>query len=148
MRRVLVAGAAALLLAVSVRGFAAGGPAGLWQTIDDETGQPKSLVRNQIDQGLLHGRVEEILTEPNGGRDKLCEECEGDRHNRPVVGMTILWDLSDDGDWWQGGRILDPANGREYKARLRLLESGDTLEVRGFIGFSLIGRSQTWHRVD
>ncbi len=147
MYRVFRAGLAGLLLAC-VEAMAAGGPAGLWRTIDDETGQPKSLVRITVNEGRIEGAVEQVLTEPDGGRAKLCDRCEGDKRNRPVVGMTVLWNLEKDGDWWQGGRILDPANGKEYKARLRVLDDGATLEVRGFIGFSLIGRSQTWQRVE
>ncbi len=79
--------------------------------------------------------------------DKLCDECKGERRGQHVVGMEILWGLEDGGDWWEGGRILDPKNGKEYKARLRLGDSGDFMEVRGFIGFALIGRTQTWQRV-
>jgi uncharacterized protein (DUF2147 family) len=121
-------------------------PAGLWKTIDDSTGQPSSLVRIREVNGQYEGKVEKIFPKPGEEPNPKCEKCEGSRRNQPVIGMTILWGLTKQSDEYQGGEILDPENGKVYRARMRLLESGKKLDVRGFIGFSLIGRSQIWLR--
>jgi len=120
-------------------------PEGMWKTIDDETGQPKSLVKIWIDDGELKGQITELLnpSEPN----PICDECKGSRKNQPIEGMEFVWGLEKDGDEWKGGKILDPNNGKEYKANLELIEDGAKLSVRGFIGFALIGRTQVWERV-
>jgi uncharacterized protein (DUF2147 family) len=121
-------------------------PAGLWKTIDDSTGQPSGLVRIREVNGQYEGKVEKIFPKPGEEPNPKCEKCEGSRRNQPVIGMTILWGLTKQGDEYQGGEILDPENGKVYRARMRFLESGKKLDVRGFIGFSLIGRSQIWIR--
>jgi uncharacterized protein (DUF2147 family) len=124
---------------------AADTPAGIWKTIDDETGQDKSIIQIREQDGELTGKVLEVL-QSDQGPDPVCKECEGERHDQPVVGMTILWGLRRDGDEWSGGEILDPHNGKVYKCRMRLVEGGSRLEVRGYIGFSLLGRTQVWIR--
>jgi uncharacterized protein (DUF2147 family) len=119
---------------------------GNWKTIDDETGEAKSILTLWVDGGELHGKIIELLdpTEPN----PVCEECKGKLKDQPIEGMTILWGLENDGDEWSGGKILDPSNGKEYKAKVSLSEDGMALDVRGFIGFALIGRTQVWERVE
>lgn len=113
---------------------------GLWQTIDDETGKPKSIVEIVEIDGKLQGKVVDLLIKPD---DTLCKECKGDLHNKPVVGMQILSDLSKDDDVYSGGEILDPANGKTYRCKLWLED--DKLQVRGYLGFFF--RTQTWNRV-
>lgn len=119
---------------------------GQWRTIDDETGEARSLVRVWVEDGQLQGRIVELLnpSEP----DPVCSDCEGSRKDQPIEGMTFLWGLEQDGDEWDGGRILDPANGKEYSARAKVIEDGARLEVRGFLGFALLGRTQVWERVE
>ncbi len=126
----------------------AGTVTGDWKTIDDETGVTKSIVRiSQNPDGELEGKVVEILHSEQGP-DPICKECPGDRKGKPIKGMVILWGLTDAGDdTWKGGEILDPKKGKIYRAKLRLREDGK-LEVRGFIGFSLIGRTQVWEPVE
>jgi uncharacterized protein (DUF2147 family) len=122
-------------------------PVGLWKTIDDKTQQPRSLVRIVDAAGVLEGRIEQILNrQPDDDPENLCRACKGDRKDRPVIGMKILWGLVKDGDAWEDGEILDPKNGKTYSCKMRLSPDGSKLEVRGFIGLSLIGRSQTWIR--
>ncbi|MEF9942731.1 MAG: DUF2147 domain-containing protein, partial [Burkholderiaceae bacterium] len=75
-----------------------------------------------------------------------CDQCSGARKDQPVIGMTILWGLKNEGDEWTGGEILDPKNGKTYKAKAKLVDGGKKLEVRGFLGISLFGRTQTWVR--
>lgn len=122
------------------------GIVGKWKTIDDETGKPKSIVEIFKDGETIKGKIVELInpTEPN----PTCKECSGDKKDQPVQGLEIIWDMKEKtaNKEWTGGQILDPKNGKVYKCRLRLDEDGSKLEVRGFIGFSLLGRSQTWHR--
>jgi len=120
-------------------------PVGQWQTIDDETGTAKSMVTLWLKNGELLGRIDTLLNpeEPN----PICDECKGARKNQRIEGMTFVWGLTENGEQWDGGIILDPSNGKEYKARLRLTDQGERLEVRGFIGFALLGRTQIWQRL-
>jgi uncharacterized protein (DUF2147 family) len=119
---------------------------GQWRTIDDETGEAKSRVRVWVEDGELQGEIIELLnpTEPN----PVCSECDGSRKDQPIEGMTFLWGLEKDGDEWKGGRILDPSNGKEYSAKAKVIENGTKLEVRGFLGFALLGRTQVWERIE
>jgi uncharacterized protein (DUF2147 family) len=121
-------------------------PAGLWRTIDDKTGKERSLIRIVDNGGTLEGKVEKIFDLPGDDPSHICKKCEGDRKDKPVIGMTILWGLKKSGDDYSGGEILDPNNGKIYRSKLQLLEGGKKLEVRGYIGVSLFGRSQTWLR--
>lgn len=122
----------------------AAGIEGEWRTIDDETGITKSIVRiTQTAAGDYQGEVVEIL-HSDRGPNPVCEKCPGEFKDKPIRGMVILWGLRHRGNQvYKGGEILDPIKGKIYKANLRLLEDG-RLELRGFIGFSLIGRSQVW----
>jgi uncharacterized protein (DUF2147 family) len=122
-------------------------PVGKWKTIDDETHQVKSIVEITEHDGTLEGKVLEVLKSEHGPHPK-CTECSGERKDKPIEGMTIMWGLKKDGDQWSGGQILDPAKGKIYKVNLKLLDGGSKLDVHGYIGFSLIGRSQTWVRAD
>lgn len=122
-------------------------PIGLWETIDDESNEPESYVRIWMDNGELFGKVEKLIRKPGEHSDPKCIKCAGDKKDQPILGMTILSGLRQEGDVWTGGHILDPDNGKVYKCRIKVEEGGRKLEVRGYIGFSLIGRSQTWHRV-
>jgi len=123
--------------------FAADSPVGLWKNIDDETKKPKALIRITDSGGKLTGRIEKILTEKV---DAVCDLCTDSRKGKPVQGMTILSGLRQDGDEWVDGEILDPNNGKVYKAKVKLVDGGKQLDVRGFVGVSLFGRTQTWVR--
>lgn len=118
---------------------------GTWKTIDDKTGDAKSHVKiTQLSDGTLKGEVVKILTP--GRQNAKCDECKGANKGKPIQGMTIIWDMKKSGKEWTGGYILDPNSGSEFKCRIKLKDA-DTLELRGYIGISLIGRNQTWHRV-
>lgn len=121
-------------------------PAGVWKTIDDKTGKERSLVRVVDNNGVFEGKVEKIFEQPGDDPNHLCKKCEGERKDRPIIGMTFLWGLKKDGDLYSGGEILDPKNGKIYRAKMKMIEGGRKLEVRGYIGLSLFGRSQTWIR--
>jgi len=119
-------------------------PVGLWKTIDDATKQPKALIRISDQGGALVGRIEKILV-PNAG-DAVCDQCTDQRKDKPIQGMTILSGLKKDGQEWTGGEILDPNNGKVYKAMAKLADGGRKLEVRGFVGVPTLGRTQSWLR--
>lgn len=122
------------------------GPAGLWETISDVDGKPKGHVRIREIDGELRGTIEAILDPAK--RDKSCDKCADQRHNQPVLGLTILEGMRADGDHYSGGHILDPDNGSVYSCRIKVVDGGRKLEVRGFIGISLLGRTQTWNRLE
>ena len=134
------------LLVMSGTVFAQSTPVGLWKTIDDETKQEKSLVRISESDGVVLGKIEKLL-DPSKA-DSKCDKCTDARKDQPVTGMQIINGVkkSADKDYWDGGQILDPNNGKTYKVRLTLKDGGKTLEVRGFIGF--LYRNQTWQRVE
>ena len=121
-------------------------PVGKWKTIDDKTGKEKSIVEITESGGALRGKVIQVLNSEKGP-NPLCEACTGDRKDQPVVGMVIMWGLHKDGDVWDGGSILDPNNGKTYSVKLTPSDDGSKLQVRGFIGWSLLGRTQVWNRV-
>lgn len=139
----------AVLLA-STNGFAQTTPAGLWKTIDDESGRAKALVRINEHGGLFDGRIEKLV-DPNDSIDAVCEKCTDERHNKSVLGMVILRNVTKnrmDAALWEGGDILDPNNGNVYRVRLFLRENGQQLDVRGYIGVPMFGRTQTWRRME
>ena len=119
-------------------------PVGLWKTIDDETKQAKSLVRITEKDGILTGTIEKIL-DPAKAANK-CEKCTDDRKDKPVQGMTIVTGLKKGEGEWNDGQILDPNNGKIYKAKATVRDGGKQLEVRGFVGIAALGRSQMWVR--
>jgi uncharacterized protein (DUF2147 family) len=144
MGKWLIAGALAL---ASVTAAAQGTPVGLWKTIDDDGKTEKSLVRITESGGVLTGKIEKIFEA--GKQDSKCDKCTDDRKDQPVLGMTILRNLkqdADDKEIWSGGEVLDPNNGKVYKTRLKPVDGGKQLQMRGYIG--PFYRTQVWHRVD
>jgi uncharacterized protein (DUF2147 family) len=123
-------------------------PVGTWRTIDDETHKPRALVTIEDHGGVVSGRIVRLFREPGEDPNPLCVDCPDERHNQPVLGMTILWNFRPHGDAWRGGEVLDPEEGRIYRAILRVLDDGKRLELRGYIGVPLLGRSQVWERAD
>ncbi|MEX0959003.1 MAG: DUF2147 domain-containing protein [Burkholderiales bacterium] len=138
----------AVLCAAFVSEAIADSPVGVWRTIDDKTETERSIVRIVEVDGVLQGTVEQIVTRPDEDPKHLCDECKGERKDQPIIGMTIFWGLKQDNKVWSGGQILDPKNGKIYRCKMTLADDGRTLDVRGYIGISLLGRTQTWHRVE
>lgn len=118
---------------------------GKWKTIDDETGEAKSIVEIFEKDGKIYGKVVEILNPAK--KNAKCTECKGADKDKPIQGLVILKGLTKDGNEWSGGQILDPNKGKHYKCVITL-NGKDKLDVRGYVGISLIGRTQTWHRVN
>ena len=139
---------ATVLVLAGTAAWAQSSPAGLWRTIDDDGKTEKSHVRIAESGGTLSGRIEKIA-DPSK-QSARCAECEGARKDQPVLGMTIIEGVrrASGADHWDGGTILDPNNGKVYKVRMTLKDGGRALEVRGYVGMPLLGRSQTWQRVE
>jgi len=121
-------------------------PVGKWKTIDDSSHKAKSIVEIWEHRGKLYGKIIKLITEPGEDPDPKCDKCKGDKKDKKVIGMVIVEGLSREGDEWKGGSILDPDNGKTYKCKMSL-EKGK-LKVRGFIGVSLLGRTQYWLPAD
>jgi uncharacterized protein (DUF2147 family) len=140
----LMAGALAL---ASVAASAQTTPVGLWKTIDDDGKTEKSLVRITESGGVLSGKIEKIFDPAK--QDSKCDKCSDERKDQPVLGMTILRNLkqdADDKEIWSGGEVLDPNNGKVYKTRLKPIDGGKQLQMRGYIG--PFYRTQVWQRVE
>jgi uncharacterized protein (DUF2147 family) len=120
-------------------------PAGLWKTIDDKTGKPRSLIRISEHNGAYSAVIEKGLLATDTG-DAVCDQCKDERKGQKIIGMTIVKGLKEKEGVYEGGEILDPENGKTYKCKMQLDSTGNKLEVRGFIGISLFGRSQIWTR--
>jgi uncharacterized protein (DUF2147 family) len=141
--------AAAALLTAGTAALAQATPAGLWKTIDDETKTEKSYVRVVEAGGVFTAKVEKILDPAKA--DAKCDKCSDERKDQLIQGMTIVKGVkanADDKGLWDGGEILDPNNGKTYKVRMKPVDGGKKLEVRGYIGAPLLGRTQTWLRIE
>jgi len=121
-------------------------PVGHWKTIDDVSGKARSIVRIEKDGDALVGYIEKIFPQEGDKPDPKCEKCKGDKKDQPIVGMKFMWGLKAKGDEFAGGEILDPNNGTVYRCKMELKKEGAELKVRGFVGISLFGRTQTWYR--
>ena len=125
-------------------------PIGTWHTIDDETKKPKGEVRISLNAaGTMSGVVEKSLL-PNSDEDPLCSLCTDDRKGKPKIGMEIIrgGKKVEGKEVWEDGKILDPSNGKNYSLRLTPIEGGKKMEVRGYIGTPILGRTQIWLRVN
>ena len=120
------------------------GVLGKWNSIDPDTGAKESVIEVYKTGDMIYGKIIEILKEED--KDKTCIECTGKDKDQPIQGLVIVRGLSKEGDEWTDGKILDPKNGKLYKCYVAL-EGNDKLKLRGYIGFSLIGRTEYWYRV-
>jgi len=116
---------------------------GKWKTIDPVTGNDESIIEVYKKDGKAYAKVIAIINEAD--RDKTCINCKGKNKNKPILGLDILDGLRENGDEWSGGKILDPKNGKYYKCYIKLTEE-NTLKLRGYIGISLLGRTEYWYR--
>ena len=116
---------------------------GKWKTIDPDTGAEESIIEVFEKDGKAYAKVIEIFNPAN--RASTCTNCKGPNKNKPILGLTIIDGLKKKNNEWSGGRILDPKNGNYYKCYLKLTED-NTLKLRGYIGFSLLGRTEYWYR--
>ena len=131
-------------------GFAAEhiSPIGLWQTIDDHTKQPASVVKLWSHQHKLYGKVVKIYAVNGNKPTDLCWHCPGNLHNKPVQGLTFLWNMQQkSAESWSDGKIMDPKTGSIYRCKMTMDDGGKFLRVRGYIGMPLLGRTQIWRRM-
>lgn len=137
--------AATILVAFLAPAWAQMTPVGVWRTIDDKTGEVSSEVRIVDHAGVLSGRIEKLLRK-DARQDDVCDKCSDDRKDKPVLGMEIIRGArqSQGQEVWEGGKILDPDNGKDYTLRLTPIEGGKKLQVRGYIAFFF--RTQVWVR--
>jgi uncharacterized protein (DUF2147 family) len=138
-----------LLLAIAapmtLRAADLSSPLGLWKTFDDHTGKARGVVRIYDQGGKLFGRIEQSFTP--GGETRVCKPCSDQRKDQPIIGLVIIRNMRPDGGEFAGGDILDPESGTVYRCKMHLEQAGSRLVVRGYIGFALLGRSQTWERL-
>jgi uncharacterized protein (DUF2147 family) len=126
-------------------------PVGQWKTVDDTTGRVQAImeIKEQPDHTLAGTLVKTFPApgSPPGGH--VCSKCDKNdpRFNQPILGMTVMNNFKNTGEFWTDGTILDPMRGAVYRSRLKVVEEGKKLLVRGFILFPLLGRTQTWIRV-
>lgn len=146
MRTLINAAMIAAVLAAPLAWAQEGSPVGLWKAIDDKSGKPSALIRITENQGELTGRIEKLFRAPDEDQNPKCVACTDARKNQPIVGMTIVSGLKKHGDEYTGGEILDPKDGGVYKSKLTVRDGGKKVEVRGYIGMPMFGRSQVWLR--
>lgn len=148
MRLLPLSVALAALLSLPAAWAADASPVGLWKNIDDVTGKPKALIRISENKGELEGRIEQLFRPAGEDQNPKCVKCEGVLKDQPIVGMVFMSGLKKSGDEYNGGEILDPDNGKVYKSKLTLVDGGKKVNVRGYIGIPMLGRSQVWVRQD
>ncbi len=142
IQAVLVLAALAVLGSASAR--AADPIAGVWEQVDED-GEVGALITITDRNGVVEGVISKVLPQKDPVPD-TCEKCSGAKKGAKLIGLRIIENMRRDGDAYTGGSITDPENGKEYTARLKLSADGRTLDVRGYIGTPLLGRSQTWRR--
>ncbi len=123
-------------------------PAGLWQAVDEDTKQPTGWFLISDHGGVYDGIIAKMFLKPGEDPKEPCVECKDDRHNHPWLGLEIIRGMKPEGDHkYGGGTILDPRDGKVYRATMKVTPDGQTLIVRGYIGFELFGQNQYWTRL-
>jgi uncharacterized protein (DUF2147 family) len=138
--------AAVVLGVVAVGAQAQMSPVGVWKTIDDKTKAEKAIVRVTESGGVVSGKIEKLFDPAR--QEAVCDKCSDDRKDKKVIGMEIIRGVKKDGDAWAGGTILAADEGKVYKVKMTPIEGGKKMEVRGFVGAPMFGRTQVWQRVE
>ena len=143
-----VAALAALVVAAGHTLSAEPTPVGLWQAVDDDTKQPTGWFLIKDHGGVYDGIIAKMFMKPGENPNEPCVACKDDRHNHPWLGLEIIRGMKPEGEnKFGGGTILDPRDGKVYKASMKVTPDGQTLIVRGYIGFELLGQNQYWTRL-
>lgn len=124
-------------------------PVGIWKTIDDVSGKPKAIVKVWESDQKLYGKILKVFPRPGVEVATVCKECKGSLHNQPITGLVFMESLKrskENNVEWSGGQILDPKNGKSYHCSLQVADNGQKMNVRGYLGLPLFGRTQTWIR--
>jgi uncharacterized protein (DUF2147 family) len=120
---------------------------GLWEQVDEKTGKPESWFKITERNGVYQGNIVKMFFKPGEDENFVCDKCEGDEKGKPVLGLALIKGMQRNGTSYENGTIMDPRDGAVYRALMRLIEDGQKLEVRGYLGIALFGRTQTWNRL-
>ncbi|MDP1574711.1 MAG: DUF2147 domain-containing protein [Coxiellaceae bacterium] len=121
--------------------------AGDWETIDGKTKKPSAVIRVARVGDIYEGKIVKIYTVTTEKSDDVCKECKGEQQDKPILGLTIISDMQCLADYCKGGMILDPRDGKLYHASMKLVENGQKLRVRGYVGIPLFGKTVIWNRI-
>jgi uncharacterized protein (DUF2147 family) len=135
-------------VAVAVTAAPQATPSGRWKVVSDVTNKPVAIMKVFEQDGEYRAMIEKILDKAPDEAPSLCERCPGALKGQPIEGLVIMHGLKARGEGYGGGRILDPDSGNYYRVKMSLGTDGETLRVRGYLGVSLLGRTQTWYRVE
>jgi uncharacterized protein (DUF2147 family) len=138
---------AALIPAAGIAARAEPSAVGLWEQVDEKTGRAESWFKITERGGVYEGAIVKIFFKPGEDENWICDKCEGAERGKPVLGLTLIKGMRRNGTSYEGGTIMDPRDGSVYRALMQLSADGQQLEVRGYLGISLFGRSQTWRRL-
>lgn len=121
---------------------------GTWKTIDDNSKEAKSLINIYEKDGKVFGKIEKLFLKPDENQNPICDKCIGENKDAPILGMELLRSFDKDSETkWSEGTITDPKSGKVYSCKIELIENGTKLKVRGYVGISLLGRTQVWERM-
>jgi len=145
----LALSSAIVLLAIAAAPLRAAEPTavGLWEQVDEKTGKPESWFKITERNGVYQGNIVKIFFKPGEDENWVCDKCEGDERGKPVLGLALIKGMQRNHENYENGTIMDPRDGAVYRALMKLIDGGQKLEVRGYLGFSLFGRSQIWNRL-
>jgi uncharacterized protein (DUF2147 family) len=140
---------ASVFLVLAMGRFAAAEPTavGLWEQVDERSGKAESWFRITERNGVYDGTIVKIFFKPGEDQNPVCDKCEGADRGKPVMGLTLIKGMRRTGNHYEGGTITDPRDGSVYRALMELSPDGQKLEMRGYLGISLFGRSQIWNRL-
>ena len=148
LQKLVVVGAIIALGAASVPLRAAEPTAvGLWEQVDEKSGKPESWFKITERNGAYEGNIVKIFFKPGEDEHWVCDKCEGTERGKPVLGLALIKGMQRNGNSYENGTIMDPRDGAVYRALMKLSPDGQKLEVRGYLGISLFGRSQVWNRL-